>query len=1809
MFYRSLNANILRVLVIVGTLGVLAFLSLPVSNMAFAQQQEMLRFEYDENGMEPVAVFTAVDPEGDEVSWMLNGDDAGDFNIDNGVLTFKSPPDFEMPMGGAGGNTNTYSVDVIATDGTTPDTQMVVVTVMNRDEPGIISLLTLQPQAGVTLTTSAIVDEDGDVTTGSEEWQWSSSSSMNGTYTDIEDDAEAMMYRPTTGDTGRYLKATVTYTDPEGAEKMAMAVSANPVKAAGVLADNNAPEFPDQDPATPGDQITTATRSIPENTAPGMSVGAPVAADDDDNNDVLTYSLSGDDASLFDIDPATGQIVVAAGAMLDYDANQSDRQRDLTVTVRDQFYDHDIAVDTDAQSQATIDVEVTITNVDEAPEFVATTGGATSLTFAEATTTPATDGGDNTYDANDPEGATVTYSLSGDDASKLQIDDTNGTLTFRSAPDYENPGDADQNNRYKVTVEASDATGMVGTRDVTAMVANVMEAGMVTLSTLQPQIGVAVMTEVTDLDGDVTGAKYQWHSNQGNAGQPCSTFTMGADNEIDDATQASYTPKDDDEVMCLAVVVNYTDGQGSDMASMVAANPVVPDATPRAPVFGDEDLETDGLQNTVAERSIAENTQGGTDNDADDVGDPVVATDPNGGVVTHTLSGADAGSFTINRETGQINVAAGAKLDREAKDTYNVVVTATDPSSMSSSIMVTIKLTNVPEGPEVVGDARFEYDENGMEPVAVFTAVDPEGDEVSWMLNGDDAGDFNIDNGVLTFKSPPDFEMPMGGAGGNTNTYSVDVIATDGTTPDTQMVVVTVMNRDEPGIISLLTLQPQAGVTLTTSAIVDEDGDVTTGSEEWQWSSSSSMNGTYTDIEDDAEAMMYRPTTGDTGRYLKATVTYTDPEGAEKMAMAVSANPVKAAGVLADNNAPEFPDQDPATPGDQITTATRSIPENTAPGMSVGAPVAADDDDNNDVLTYSLSGDDASLFDIDPATGQIVVAAGAMLDYDANQSDRQRDLTVTVRDQFYDHDIAVDTDAQSQATIDVEVTITNVDEAPEFVATTGGATSLTFAEATTTPATDGGDNTYDANDPEGATVTYSLSGDDASKLQIDDTNGTLTFRSAPDYENPGDADQNNRYKVTVEASDATGMVGTRDVTAMVTNVMEAGMVTLSTLQPTVGVAVMTEVTDLDGDVTGAKYQWHSNQGNAGQPCSTFTMGADNEIDDATQASYTPKDDDEVMCLAVVVNYTDGQGSDMASMVAANPVVPDATPRAPVFGDEDLETDGLQNTVAERSIAENTQGGTDNDADDVGDPVVATDPNGEVVTHTLSGADAGSFTINRETGQINVAAGAKLDREAKDTYNVVVTATDPRNMSSSIMVTIKLTNVPEGPTIMVGGLGIGGPSNIEHAENDTSMVAAYTAAGPDADMATWSLSGDDSGAFNIGGSTGELTFASAPDYENPTDADMDKAYMVTVMANDGTNEAMLMVTVTVTDETELGTLMGEASVDYEENGTDAVMTYTADGPVDASWSVGGDDMGAFTIGASSGELMFVSSPDFENSTAMGMDNMYMVTVMAAAGGEMGTMDVTVNVTNEEEPGTVALSNPSPLVDDVVMADLTDPDGSVTEMTWQWSRTMDMADGWTDIMGADMASYTATSDDDGHYLQATASYTDGEGADKSAMAMTANPVTAVADQDGTVSLSATEPQVGGEVTASLTDPDGSVTGMTWQWAKSMDGMTGWADISTATDAAYTPVEADDGYYLRATVSYTDGHGTGKSAMMVTDNAVTTGDPLVNRYDADNNGTIDKSEVIQAINDYLFDEGEEPITKTDVIRLINLYLFPGG
>ena len=96
---------------------------------------------------------------------------------------------------------------------------------------------------------------------------------------------------------------------------------------------------------------------------------------------------------------------------------------------------------------------------------------------------------------------------------------------------------------------------------------------------------------------------------------------------------------------------------------------------------------------------------------------------------------------------------------------------------------------------------------------------------------------------------------------------------------------------------------------------------------------------------------------------------------------------------------------------------------------------------------------------------------------------------------------------------------------------------------------------------------------------------------------------------------------------------------------------------------------------------------------------------------------------------------------------------------------------------------------------------------------------------------------------------------------------------------------------------------------------------------------------------------------------------------------------------------------------------------------------------------------------------------------------------------------------------------------------------------------------AEEAGTVTLSTTQPIVGTSLTATLGDPDrvtdGSAT--TWSWASSPNGASSWTPISGATTDTYTPVAADLGNDLRATASYTDEIGSGKSAQAVSANRV--------------------------------------------------------
>ena len=696
--------------------------------------------------------------------------------------------------------------------------------------------------------------------------------------------------------------------------------------------------------------------------------------------------------------------------------------------------------------------------------------------------------------------------------------------------------------------------------------------------------------------------------------------------------------------------------------------------------------------------------------------------------------------------------------------------------------------------------------ENSEDQVAEFDAIDPEGQPIRWQLSGNDSADFTVNEGILTFVIPPDFENPADQ--NRDNIYEVTVEARDpGFNIAPAEITITVLNIDEEGTVTLSSERPQQGVRLTVNVT---DPDRITSQIEWQWSRSANGVTGWVDIAG-ATAGHYVPTESDVGNYLRATATYTDAQGGttSKVAHGISSNAVVAEPHI--NRAPEFLDRSP----------TRVVNENAAAGALVGNPVAAEDLDN-DVLTYTLGGADASSFAIDSSTGQISVGQGIAIDFETKSS---YSVTVTATDP-----------SDTSDTVTVSISVNDVNEPPSAPT---GATAIDYAENGT-----GAVQQFSSADPEGDSLTWTLSGDDAYDFSI--VNGSLSFVSSPDFEGPADRDLDNDYEVTVSAGDTAGKTSSVDVTVTVTNVDEAGSVTLSSSQPGEGVSISARLADPDRITSTVAWQWaRSSDGAAGWV----------DIPNSNSGIYIPSVVDVGHYLRATATYKDAESATddkTASKVSDNAVL--ARPEI------NIAPDFLEDDPTSRSVNENAAAGAA-----VGNPVAAEDANGDTLTYTLGGDDAGSFSIDGATGQISVGQGTSLDFESQASYNVSVTATDPGGLFDSIDVVINVNNVDEPPTITAVS------TEMEYAENGTSPVGSFSAADPEGvTPIAWEVSGNDADNFTI--ADGVLSFSASPDFESPSDQGLDNVHNLSIGARDATaNITWLAVTVMVTNVEEPGTV--------------------------------------------------------------------------------------------------------------------------------------------------------------------------------------------------------------------------------------------------------------------------------------------------------------------------------------------------
>ena len=148
------------------------------------------------------------------------------------------------------------------------------------------------------------------------------------------------------------------------------------------------------------------------------------------------------------------------------------------------------------------------------------------------------------------------------------------------------------------------------------------------------------------------------------------------------------------------------------------------------------------------------------------------------------------------------------------------------------------------------------------------------------------------------------------------------------------------------------------------------------------------------------------------------------------------------------------------------------------------------------------------------------------------------------------------------------------------------------------------------------------------------------------------------------------------------------------------------------------------------------------------------------------------------------------------------------------------------------------------------------------------------------------------------------------------------------ENTTAVTTLAATDADQGDTLTWSKNGGvDADAFTLT-PAGVLTFATAPDYENPTDTGSNNSYVVIVQVSDATATADLTLTVNVTDvaENQPPVVTTTSRLAVPEN-TTAVTTLTA---TDANgdtliWSKnGGVDAAKFTL-TPEGVLTFATGP--------------------------------------------------------------------------------------------------------------------------------------------------------------------------------------------------------------------------------------------------------------------------------------------
>ena len=509
--------------------------------------------------------------------------------------------------------------------------------------------------------------------------------------------------------------------------------------------------------------------------------------------------------------------------------------------------------------------------------------------------------------------------------------------------------------------------------------------------------------------------------------------------------------------------------------------------------------------------------------------------DPDGNLDPATVQVVNApsnGSTTVESD-GSITYTPESGFTGE--DTYAYTVEDDDGAeSNAATVTITVEAANQP--PTATDDVATTDEDspfNESAPGVLENDSDPDGDDLTVSavngVEGDVGTQITLSSGaLLTMDADGSYTYDPNGqfgdlASGESATDAFTYTASDGnggTDQATVTVTITGVN-DTPTVATNTGVSVEEGrsIPITTSELSASDPDdgasaltFTITDEPTQGevlvNGASASSFTQQDLIDNEVAYTH---TGSNATDDSFMFDLTDDEGTGPIGQTFAITVVNV------NDPPEARDDDVVTDEDFEASAS-------APGL-LGNDT---DPDAEDEITVSAVNGSA----INVGT-EITLESGALLTLNADGS------------YMYDPNGQFDSLAPGEAATDnftytasdgnggtdqatVTVTINGVNDLPSI---TSGEASEAEENQTST------NYTATADDPDGDPVTFSLSGgSDQSAFSIDPEGGVLTFDTAPDFENPRDANQDNDYEVEVQASDGNGGTDTQSVTVTVTGV-------------------------------------------------------------------------------------------------------------------------------------------------------------------------------------------------------------------------------------------------------------------------------------------------------------------------------------------------------------------------------------------------------------------------------------------------------------------------------------------------------------------------------------------------------------------------------------------------------------------------------------------------------------------------------------------------